>query len=190
MSYCKYCGRELFEGEESKGICKKCEEKTPATSSKSSKDEAKLNSIFLEDDEKLIASLKSGWLRNLTLENAMAQEFVILSQKRVYYSGTTVGELGGRKGVRIKGLQILPLEKIDAIQFAQVQNMMLLVLGVLTLPLFGVGIIFLVAYFLTRKQALIIGTASASVEISFSAYGMRSIMDFAKALGKELSKKK
>lgn len=64
-----------------------------------SKDVVDYSKIFLEKDEELKGVLKKGWLRNITLENSFSRQFLLLSQKRVYFSGTNYTKKSGRKNV-------------------------------------------------------------------------------------------
>lgn len=146
--------------------------------------------IFLEDDEKLMGILKKGWLQNLTLENSLSHQFLLLSQKRLYYSGTSFGQLNGRKLGRMKVLKILPLNKIDSIQFGKVAHVWLVIVGIITLPLFGFGLILIILYFLSKRQTMVISTPTAPIEISLSLFGVDKTINFAKLLGKEMSIKK
>lgn len=164
-------------------------EENSSNSKKLDKESINYTNFFLEEDEKLEGILKKGWLRNLTLQNSLSKQFLLLSQKRLYYSGTTLGQLNGGKHGRIKGLKILPLNKIDSIQFGKVEHIWLIFLGIITLPLFGFGLILIILYFLSKRQTMVISTPTAFVEISLSLFGIDETINFAKLLGKQISKK-
>lgn len=200
--FCKYCGKE-FEGVE----CPSC---NPVNIKETPDSEDLALSLFLESDEKLLSILKKGYFRNYILEDSISKDYLILSNRRVYYSGTYFGRIGGIFSKSVAQV-IFPLEKISSILFLVKKPIwtifftmffaffggVILVLDInsrrLDLVLFwlffwGVSFGFFVLHnFLTERVFVLTSSDSSSIQISFTLYGEKAIREFANQTGKALT---
>lgn len=195
--FCKRCGSE-FTGNQ----CPSCHQ---VHNVKSNHEKDVTSSIFIEADESLISQMSRGYLSNMILGGSFSSDYVLLSNRRVYYSGTFVGRAGANIG-KWTGQIILPLQKISSISFLERKNIGLLifawillltglVVGVAAaentegLSFFAVapGIFFFILYFLLIKRLFIIASESASIQINYRLYGEEIIRKFAHDLGKTLT---
>ncbi len=192
---CKKCSTELVNGK-----CPKCE-----MSDKSSQ-----NLVFLEEDEQHVGSLSRGYISNIVLDGDFSKNYVILSDRRVYYSGIFFGSVGGAKLGKMRSQLILPLEKITSIGIMNKSNVGILILGVLLLIAGIIGaasfsqnvrragsgpilfllpsIILFLVYWFSKRKYFVISTDSGSMDIDFRIFGMNAIVEFSKKLGAALTK--
>ncbi len=118
--YCKRCGEE-FQGKE----CPSCGQ-IHGDAQPDGMDAT--SSVFLEADESLVSQMSRGYLSNLVLGGTLSSDFVILSDRRVYYSGSYIGRVG--TGVaKLTGQIILPLQKVTSVSFLDKKSIALLILG-------------------------------------------------------------
>ncbi|MBW2702136.1 MAG: hypothetical protein JRF33_15065 [Deltaproteobacteria bacterium] len=129
----------------------------------------------------MLGTLSRGLLSNLALGGNWSKNYVILSDRRLYYSGMAIGGLGG-KTLKARVNAIMPLEKIEAIWFTRTSPIFLLVFGILLLPV-GLGLLFLIAYAVSRESYLVVSTGENNVWISFKMYGATDISIFAEKMG-------
>jgi len=150
-----------------------------------------------------------GYLSNAVLGGQLSSNFVALSNRRVYYSGTFIARVG--KTIRKStGQIVIPLEKVTSISFLETKNVGLLALAVILLieslfirsawgdisrtvsifSTFGLlgSIAFFLAYFVTIYRFFAISSDSATIQVSYRLYGEDAIRRFAHDLGKALTK--
>lgn len=82
---------------------------------------------------------------------------ISLTNERIYQ---TVKVSGGEE------LRMIPLHRIDSYGIVTQHSMLLLIIGILTIPLFGFGLIVLLIWWLTRKTAFVVNSVSGKMEIS------------------------
>lgn len=106
--FCGKCGTELIDG-----VCPKCinEEDT----SEKSKDE-KFQSIFLSPNEKMVTVLGNSYFQNFLKMGNINKGFVIVSDIRVYFRGTSY-EIGDGEIIQLKQSQVVDLQDITGVGF-------------------------------------------------------------------------
>ncbi len=192
--YCKRCGREL-EGT----ACPHCRDVTaPPTSQRGTP------SVFLEPDEECLAEMSSTSVSSFG--GGSLAEYVVLSDRRIYYAGSAVGMAVGAGIRKTSGQVIVPLEHVTSIHCLRTSNLGLLIASViLGVTGMAVGVIFadytdgkawfaivpalvlLVAYLLSIHRYFTVCSPSGSVGIDFRVYGEREIAAFARRLGAALT---
>lgn len=166
--------------------------------------------LFLEADEFLIDELSQGFVANLILTDSISDDYLILSNKRVYYSGVNYGNVGGLKLDRYKCKIVIPLDKVCSFGTTVISKIFVLIISILVslslfiialtshgihdeIKAFETGLAFfvfifgLIIYFVSKKKYLIIKTFSDTIIIDFKLYKEASIYDFIKSLGKATS---
>ena len=88
--YCEKCGTELIDG-----VCPKCVQST--TDSKEEKN-FKLKQFFASPHEKLVVILGNSYLQNFLNNRTTKKGFAVVSDKRVYFQGTSYNITYGRHG--------------------------------------------------------------------------------------------
>jgi len=138
----------------------------------------------------------------LLLGGNLASEFVLLSDRRVYYSGKYLK--GRRFGF---GQVVLPLDAVSSVSFFEAKSYGAALIALMSL---GLGFLFVLVtrdirplvfslvpavilwlvFILSVKRLLIISSSSASVEIEYKAYGAEAIQAFAHHLGSAMDRLK
>ena len=74
---------------------------------------------------------------------------------------------------------IIPLRKVDSVEVITKWNAVWLFLGIITLPLFGLGIIFLILYFIMKERFLIMVSWNNVQAIAVrSSYDIKAFNEF------------
>lgn len=213
--YCKKCGSEITEKQ-----CKACgqshkefiNEIEPDSQEKNNSEEllddntpndtaCSPKDIFLESDEVALCTMSRGYISNYVLGGNLSSDIVVLTSKRVYYSGGVIGSTGKSIG-KLKGQVILPLDKISSLSFIEIKKTSLLVIAIVWLILGVVigfmfegqtggasflsvfpSVIFYFAYLFSISRSFVISTDTASTLISYKLYGKDAICKFSRMLG-------
>lgn len=91
--FCTKCGVELIDG-----VCPKCTQEQGT----SNKQDEKFKRFFMNPKEKLVTSLGNTYIQNFLNNGSLKKGFAVVSDKRVYFQGTTyemVTKNSGRKKV-------------------------------------------------------------------------------------------
>jgi hypothetical protein len=198
--YCKNCGQ-LIDG--SNHVCKN----QPINSQ-----HEKFHNIFLDVEEKYITHLSQGLLANLVFWGDFASQAIILSDRRLYFSGKHLF-----KGKLAKGQTVQQLDSISSYGLIKTKNIIFLILSWIfiiggliifsimksnrwerdqaptTLAVFVIiGLILLLLYFLLQKTYLYISNTSSSVSIDLNFSAIVAVDRLFKNLAKAIdnSKKK
>ena len=195
--YCKKCGKEI---ESSTSICPNCGEINNPSAVEGQEQASKL---FLEADEKLLAQMSRSYASNFLIGGTLSSDYVVLSDRRMYYSGKYIGRVGRAKLAHARGNIILPLEQISSALSVRITNIGMLIWGALLsiagivvissrvfrdfqtigiLALIAGIVLILVALFLKRHY-FIVSTGSESIRIDYRMYGEDRIQEFSKKLG-------
>jgi hypothetical protein len=151
--------------------------------------------VFLDQSEILLSSLTRGALSHLLLGGGLRSRFILLTDRRVYFSGKQL-----RQG-RLRFAQvIIPLDSISSMSIVETQSPILAMFAIILL-LAGTGISFLaesmipigisaflsmvvlLAYGLSRHLVCSIASSSAKIEIDFQLYGEERTRQFIRDLG-------
>ena len=190
-NFCKSCGTELTANSQK---CPKC-----------GIQENKYSKLFLENDEEYVDTLgysSGSVMGGLIFWGEFESELIILSNKRIYYTGSILVRnlKSGRANI------ILPLSKVTSFGMTNsrsngllVMAIFLFILGLVSLGMldrekaislifFIPAIIALIAFFLSIRNVFFIATPSSTVTLNVGAGFETSISRFAKSLGKLLDK--
>jgi hypothetical protein len=196
--YCKNCGQ-LIDG--ANHVCKV----HPINSQ-----HEKLQNIFLDADEKYITHLSQGLLANLVFWGNFASQAIILSDRRLYFSGKHLF-----KGKIAKGQTVQQLDSISSYGLIKIKNIIFLFLswffiicGLIifsimnssrwdrdqastTLAVFVIiGLILLLLYFLLQKTYLYISNTSSSVSLNLNFSAVVAVDRLFKNLAKAIDNTK
>lgn len=108
VRFCEKCGTELIDG-----VCPKCinEEDTL----ENNKDD-KFKSIFLSPNEKMVTVLGNSYFQNFLKMGTINQGFVIVSDMRAYFRGTSY-EIGDGEIIQLKQSRVVDLQDITGVGF-------------------------------------------------------------------------
>lgn len=159
--------------------------------------------VFWEEDEYLVSQLVAGDSIRSILAGGSSGNYAVLSDRRLYFSGHSVGHVAGTSVGQVTGQIVLPLEKISSVRLQKIKSIGAAILGIVFLaiamvlglyklneagPIVFLGLIpgalILAAYFLGVKQVLVAATDSAAIEVDCRLYGMNAVRSFVKSLGK------
>ena len=77
---CTKCGAELIDG-----VCPKCTQEQET----SDKKDEKFKRFFMNPKEKLVTTLGNTYIQNFLNNGSLGKGFSVVSDKRVYFQGTT-----------------------------------------------------------------------------------------------------
>lgn len=107
-NFCEKCGTKLIDG-----ICPKCINEEDAFE-KSKED--KFKSIFLSPNEKMVTVLGNSYFQNFLKMGTINQGFVIVSDMRAYFRGTSY-EIGDGEIIQLKQSRVVDLQDITGVGF-------------------------------------------------------------------------
>ncbi len=88
-TFCTTCGTALIDG-----ICPKC---TMENAKENKKDE-QFKRFFMNPEERLVATLGNTYFQNFLNNGLIQKGFAVISNKRIYFRGTSYGITTDRKG--------------------------------------------------------------------------------------------
>ena len=139
--FCGKCGTELIDGVcpkcISEEICLECINKED-TSEKSQDD--KFKSIFLSPNEKMVTVLGNSYFQNFLKLGAINKGFVIVSDIRVYFRGTSY-EIGDGEIIQLKQSQVIDLQDITGVGFDSEVDQSWILFGIIS---FFIGLVIVV----------------------------------------------
>lgn len=155
--------------------------------------------LVLEKEEKVLGVLNKGGFSNSLLEGTLGSEYVVLSDRRVYYSGKFFNN-----GQKISGECVIPLEKISSIgaqkkskPWLLIPAPILMVLGTgvsvdgdgpaIGVPFIVLGLLLVFWFFSSKTNFLGVTAGSTTIAISFKFFGEKEILQFRKELGKAMT---
>ena len=94
---------------------------------------------------------------------------LVLTNRRVYQETTVSGNTD---------INIIPLSKIDSFGVGKAEHTWLLILGVITLIFYGLGLIFLLIWYFTRRTTLRISSGKTDIMVEVSPSSRDSAMNF------------
>lgn len=164
--------------------------------------------LIIDPQEQQIAVIGSSYLDSLLHGGGLSKGFGILTDKRFYFKGKSFTKTLGQR-VKIDQEYTVDLENITASGFVYIQKYWLIVLSVLSL-IFGIvnlvrdrytramgitgvilAIVFIVAYFLTKRVYYDVYFEGGVVSVDVSKYGgIKEVRAFNKALRMEKDKRK
>ncbi len=106
----------------------------------------------LLEDEKYISSVVG--------KNGNKKTTITLTNLRIFQE-TKVS--GGQE------VNYIPLGNIDSYGIGTSQHFLILLLGIVLLPLYGLGIVFIIAYWITRKTGLLVHSNSGKTTLVIEA---------------------
>jgi len=197
--YCKRCGRELPGPE--------CPDCGAATRPPADDPPPRSAGILLEPDERVVAELRQAYVSGFLLGARLGEEYLVLSDRRIYCGGTTLGRIPGARLGRATGQVVIPLEHVTSVHWLATRNVGLLVaaivallLGIVALAFHGselasvlasstlvVAALLLVMYWLSKRQYLMVCSASASPAMDCRTYGREALVGFIRQLGAALT---
>lgn len=132
--FCTKCGTELIDG-----VCPKCinEENTLEKSN-----DDKFKNIFLSPNEKMVTVLGNSYFQNFLKMGTIDQGYVIVSDTRVYFRGTSY-DIGDGGIIQLKQSQIVDLQDITGVGFDSGVDKSWIFLGIKN---FLIGLVILIVY--------------------------------------------
>lgn len=103
------------------------------------------------------------------LKGTLPRERVLLDSKLGRVTTRRI-EIQATTGLltRATGRAVMPLECVDSATIASVHHPVILALGIVLLAAYGAGVILILVYFLMRRRAVFIRSASSTIEIPVS----------------------
>lgn len=129
--FCTKCGTELIDG-----VCPKCINEED-TLEKSNDD--KFKSIFLSPNEKMVTVLGNSYFQNFLKMGTIDQGYVIVSDMRVYFRGTSY-DIGDGAIIQLKQSQVVDLQDITGVGFDSSVDKSWILFGIISF-LIGLAII-------------------------------------------------
>ncbi len=186
---CPNCGHNNADGS---GFCVECgtkfnaeTEQAQATPQATAAPAPSANSIFVSEDEYVVATLKNGMALNMISGEGLKTEDAIITNKRLYYNHKT-----GVINVRSQEEKV-NIKDITGTKIANYNPIGILILGALVLivaliaklwAMIPAALVFVVVYFLAKKCHLKIEYAGGFIYFSVKKYGMNNIRAFQKAI--------
>ncbi|MBP5249292.1 MAG: zinc ribbon domain-containing protein [Lachnospiraceae bacterium] len=163
---------------------------------------------FISDDEQPVATLKNGWVANVISGEGIMKENAVLTNRRLYYNAkrgllnirkynekVNVEDITGTKimgfnpiGVLvlsaiffILGIVILVMEMIGQSKVLRIDDIVIDMWGMAGIAV-GIGLLFLILFFVARKKRLIIEYAGGSINFSVRRYKMKNVQEFQSAI--------
>ncbi len=178
--FCGNCGKQIEDGV---NVCPYCGDKITAVASPS-KDTTQgiCKKFFLSSDEKYIAALGDGYLKNFLTTGSLKRCITVLSDRRIYLRGNII-DYNNSKLERINVEKIVNVEDVTGTGFIYSSNQIWkLVLAILTAPLIIPPIIFIILYILGRKTFFFIEFAGGYIKFDASCYNLSDVHDFQKQI--------
>lgn len=131
--FCTKCGTELIDG-----VCPKC---TQEQSIGNRKDE-KFKRLFMNPKEKLVTTLGNTYIQNFLNNGSLEKGFSVVSDKRVYFQGTTYEMVtknnGRKKAIKTRKSRTVDLKDVTGTGYDSHSSFLAKIVSVV---LFVVGII-------------------------------------------------
>ncbi len=144
--------------------------------------------LLVDDDERVLATLRSGVVLNVLSGDGLYKEEAFVTNKRLYYCGKQGASSAFSMDAKVD------LENISAVKVCRIEHnwMVLLaviacVFGSLTVTageieysaiLFAAAVFATIAYFLTAKKSLCVEYAGGNVTFGIKGYTMKSVREF------------
>lgn len=139
-NYCTKCGTEL-----TNGMCLKCTQK--AIQAEKGRREERFKSFFMNPKEKLVVTLGNTYIENFFNTGWIQKGFAVVSDKRVYFQGTSYDVLyknnGKRKVVTTRKSRTVDLKDVTGTGFEQTSRTGYLVVGIIMMIIFIVGVLYI-----------------------------------------------
>lgn len=131
--YCEKCGAELIDG-----VCPRCTQEQSA----SNKQDEKFKRFFMNPKEKLVTTLGNTYIQNFLNDGSLEKGFSVVSDKRVYFQGTTYEMVtknnGRKKAIKTRKSRTVDLKDVTGTGYDSHSNFLAKIISVI---LFIVGII-------------------------------------------------
>lgn len=202
-NFCRKCGTALLDG-----VCPKCTHTTDnGTTSDINKNEEKYTAFFMSPKEKLVTTLGNTYIQNFFNNGAIRKGFSVVSDKRVYFQGTSydirINDKGKRKIIKTHRSKTVDLKDVTGTGFERFTRpfflALIIVFGITQafcfwasaieddfLPLFIISlisfIIMLYKYIQSRKNLITIQFAGGQIAFDVKWFGQDEIADFQKKL--------
>lgn len=145
--YCEKCGAKLIDG-----VCPQCINEIN-TIGKQKGD--KFEKFFLSPNEKMVSILGNSFLQTFLSNGETRNGFAVVSNKRVYFRGTSYNVVEGRKGkrklIRTHQSRTVDLRDITGVGFDSYSNIIWMILFVLSLC----SLIFLPLIFYSAARSMV-----------------------------------
>lgn len=132
--FCTKCGVELIDG-----VCPKCTQEQGT----SNKQDEKFKRFFMNPKEKLVTSLGNTYIQNFLNNGSVRNGFSVVSDKRVYFQGTTYELVtknnGKKKAIKTKKSRTVDLKDVTGTGYDSYSNVLA---KILAFVFFAIGIIF------------------------------------------------
>lgn len=139
-NYCAKCGSKLIDG-----VCSKCIQE--AMQAERNRQEKRFKGFFLSPEEKLVTTLGNTYIQNFFSTGWIQKGFAVVSDKRVYFQGTSYDLLyksnGKRKLIRTQKSRTVDLKDVTGTGFEQISRTEYLALGIVMMILFVLGVFFI-----------------------------------------------
>lgn len=178
--FCGNCGKQI---EDNAKMCPYCGDAI-VTAASVSDDTAQgiCKKFFISQNERYIASLGEGYLKNFLFTGNIRHCVAVLSDKRIYLRGNII-DCSSSKFEKINVEKIVNVEDITGTGFIYSSSRVWkLILAILTIPLVIPAIIFFVLYMLGRKTIFCIEYAGGYIKFDASVYSLSEVHDFQKRI--------
>ena len=138
--------------------------------------------FFHDPDEKVMAVLGQGYVAGIISAGGFSKSVMVLTDRRLYTSGKVFGKGSNNVISSVKGKQVVDVRNISSTGFQEVSKTELLWKGIITLPLFGMGIIFLVLYFLSRTRYFFVEYSGGAVGTNCKWHSPSELEEFQRKL--------
>lgn len=126
QSVCPKCGTELIDG-----VCPKCTSEQQV----SNQTDERFRRFFMHPKEKLVTTLGNTYIQNYLKDGSVKNGFSVVSDKRVYFQGTTYEMVtknnGKKKVIKTRKSRTVDLQDVTGTGFDSHSNVLALVIAIL-----------------------------------------------------------
>jgi len=136
MTNCKICGENLIDG-----VCPTCTEKYTQEAAPDSR----FRNFFMNPNERLVCVLGNTYLQNFLTSKEITKGFSVVSDKRVYFRGTTYW-VQGKKIRKMQESKTVDLKDVTGTSVTYLENTWMKILGKILLVIYGIALLQLIGF--------------------------------------------